>query len=381
MEVHVSCDIYILGCKSVRTSTAWKLSCLHGSKDFVATNVCEGYLGLLHIMVCFAAAVGLIHLLGLIDHSAGNSDSCTVYAAVGGNVTLPLVFEGLGKSHLLKWTHNKTTIFYRQNGRVSHGKPEDVTTTGSILLKNVEFSKTGIYEANVSRSDGALVKMWTGHLCVMEKVSKPQLSYVCDSSAVNLRCHTDRPQGLSFSWTFNKKTLLSETRQTLSISLSQLDEERDFSCSVANKVSEESSAAVRPACEAPLLCFKPQTVVAALAGGAVLTVLLFVAVMILCCCLKCNKTKTNLRDKGQLKMLSMKKCEAESICPDYETTHHMQNSSSSSPKPSPRACCESLSRPDAQTENGPLQLPAAAEGQRSSPVPKPRTKVAQTQNI
>lgn len=327
-------------------------------------------------MTCFTAALCLIQLLGLIDRSAGNNDSCTIYAAFGGNVTLPLVFEGLGKSHLLKWTHNKKVIFYRQNGRVSHGKPEDVTATGSILLKNVEFSQTGIYEANVSQSNGALVKMWTGHLCVMEKVSKPQLNYVCDSSAVSLTCHTDKPQGLSFTWTLNKKTLLSETRQTLSFSLSQLNEEIHFSCSVANKVSKESSATVRPTCKAPLLCFKPQMVVAALAGGAGLILLLFVTVVILCCFLKCNKTKRNLGDKGQLKMLSIKKREAESISPDYET---IQNSSSSNPKPSPTACNEVISRPDAQTEN--RQLSAAAEGQRSSPVPKPRTKIGQTQNI
>uniref|UniRef100_A0A3Q3AA23 Ig-like domain-containing protein n=1 Tax=Kryptolebias marmoratus TaxID=37003 RepID=A0A3Q3AA23_KRYMA len=270
-------------------------------------------------MACFIATFGLILLLGLSDLSAGNSDTCTIYAAVGESTTLPFDFKGLDKTHSLRWTHNKTIIFNRQKGKVSTGKPDDITATGSILLKNIKFSSTGIYEVSILHSNVTLAKSWTGHLCVMDKASMPQLSYVCDYNAVNLKCHVAKHQGLVFSWTLNNKTLLSETRQTLSISLSQLKEERNFSCSVANKVSVESSETVRPTCKAHLLCFKPQTVMAVKVGGAGLIFLLLVSVVALCCCLRCNKTQMNFRDKGELKMHSIKKQEAEFVNPEYET--------------------------------------------------------------
>lgn len=331
-------------------------------------------------MACFIAAVGLILLLVLIDLSAGN-DTCNLYAAVGESQTLPFAFERLRNTDSLRWTHDKTIIFDRQKGRVTKGKPEDITATGSIMLKNVGFSSTGIYEANLSSSNGTVVKTWMGRLCVMEKVSKPQLDHICDSSAVNFSCYVAKPQGLVFSWTQNKKTLPRETKQTLRISLSLLKEEMNFSCTVENKVSVESSETVRPRCKAPLLCFKPQVVVAVLAGGASLNILLLVTVVALCCCLRCKKTQTNLRDKGEMKMLSVEKQEVESISPKYETMHCIQISPSPSPKPSPRACYKNISPSDAQTENRPLQIFTAAEGQQSLPVPKPRTKNAQTLNI
>lgn len=331
-------------------------------------------------MACFIAAVGLILLPVLIDLSAGNN-TCNVYAAVGESLTLPFAFEGLGNTYSLSWTHNKTIIFSKTKGRVTKGKPEDITGTGSIMLKKVWFSSAGIYEANLSNSNGTIVKTWMGRLCVLDKVSKPRLDNVCDSSAVNFNCYVAKPQGLVFSWTLNKKTLPGETKPTLRISLRHLKEERNFSCSVANKVSVESSETVRPACEAPLLCFKPQLVVAVLAGGAGLITFLLVTVVALCCCLRRRKTQTDLRGKGEIKMLPVKKQEAVPTGPEYETTQDIQNSPSPSPKPSPRARYNNVSQPDTQTENRPLQIFTAAEGQRSSPVPKPRTKNAQTLNI
>ncbi|XP_013876268.1 uncharacterized protein si:dkey-11f4.20 [Austrofundulus limnaeus] len=331
-------------------------------------------------MAHFVVAVGLILLPVLIDLSAGNN-TCNLYAAVGESLTLPFAFGGLGNTHSLRWTHNKTIIFTKQKGRVTKGKPEDINATGSILLKNVGFSSAGIYEANISHSNGTIVKAWMDRLCVMEKVSKPRLDHICDSSAVNFSCNVAKPQGLDFSWTLNKKTLLGETKQTLRISLSHLKEERTFACSVANKVSVESSETVRPACKAPLLCFKPQVVVAVLAGGAGLIFFLLIAVVALCCCVRRTKPQTNPRDKQEIKMLSVKKQEAEPISPEYEAMHNIQSSPSPSPKPSPRACYKNVSQPYAQTDNRPLQMFPAAEGQRSSPVPKPRTKNAQTLNI
>ncbi|XP_008274325.1 T-cell surface antigen CD2-like [Stegastes partitus] len=343
---------------------------------------------LLHTMARFTASVGVIILLGFIDISAANKDACELYAAVGQSLTLPFVYEGLANSHVLKWTHNNTLIFYRDQGKVSVGKPQDITATGSLLLKNLAFSSAGTYQTQVLLN-GTLVKTWTNRLCVMDKVSKPELSYVCDfkSSAVKLNCYVAKPQGLVYSWTLDGKTLTSETMQTLSISLTQLKGERSFTCSVANKASKESSEVVRPTCKSPppppasLLCFPQKTVVAVLAGGAALIFLLLIITMVLCCRHRRNKTHMRRRDKEELRMLSVNKRDPDSTGPVYETMHPNENSPPPSPQPSPKACYQKVSQPEVQSENRLAQLSTTAEGQKPSPVPKPRTKNPQTANM
>lgn len=332
----------------------------------------------------FAATLSVIILSGFINFSAANKDTCE-YATVGQSLTLPFDYKGLTNLHVLRWTHNSTIIFYREKGKVSVGKPGDITATGSLLLKNLQFSSAGNYQADVLHPNGTPVKNWTHRLCMMDKVSKPQLTYICDSSAVTLKCNAAKPQGLVFSWTLDEKTLTSETRQTLSISLEQLKGERRFTCSVANSVSEEKSNTVRPTCKSPspptLLCFTSKTVVAALAGGAGLILLLLLIIVVLCCRHRRNKTQMRLRDKVDLRMLSLNKQEPDSISPEYETMHPTEDSPAPSPEPSPRECYEIASQPEARTQNRPAQLSTAAEGQQPSPVPKPRTKNPQTPNI
>ncbi|XP_071350046.1 T-cell surface antigen CD2-like [Trachinotus anak] len=339
-------------------------------------------------MACFAAFIILSGFINLL--LAANKDTCDLSAAVGQSLTLPFVFEGLANTHVLKWTHNNTLIFYRQQGKVSVGKTEDISATGSLWLKNLQFSSAGIYQANVLYPNNTSAKTGSVRLCVMDKVPKPQLIYVCDfkSSVVNLNCKVAKPHGLVFSWTLDEKTLTSETSQTLSISLTQLKGERSFTCSVTNKVSKEKSDTVRPTCKNPTpspppsLCFPSKTVVAVAAGGVSLILLLLIIIIVLCCCRRQDKTQLRLRKKGELRMLSLTKREPDSISPVYETMQPSEDSPPPSPKPSPRPCYQNVSEPEAQMENRPLQLPtAAAEGQQPSPVPKPRTKGPQTSNI
>ncbi|XP_073327442.1 uncharacterized protein [Pagrus major] len=341
-------------------------------------------------MACSAATLSVFILSGFINLSAANKNTCELYAAVGQSLTLPFVYDRLENSHVLRWTHNDSIIFYRQKGRVSVGKPADISTTGSLFLRNLQFSSAGAYEANVLHSNGTLAKTWSGRLCLVPKVSKPQLTYSCDfkSSAVILNCLAGNPQGLVFEWTLDEKTLPSETKEKLSISLAQLKGVRSFTCSVANRVSKERSDIVRPTCKRPtpspptLLCFTSKTVVAAFAGGAGLILLLLTIIVIICCCHRRSRKQMGRRDEKELRVLSLSKREPDSISPDYETMHPTEDSPPPSPKPSPRACYANVAQPEAQTENRPpAQLSTAAEGkQQPSPVPKPRTRT-QTANI
>uniref|UniRef100_A0A8C3AJ44 Ig-like domain-containing protein n=1 Tax=Cyclopterus lumpus TaxID=8103 RepID=A0A8C3AJ44_CYCLU len=270
-------------------------------------------------MARFAATLGVIILSGFINLTAANKDTCDLHAVVGQSLTLPFVYEELANSHVLRWTHNSTIILYRQQGKVSVGKPEDLSATGSLVLKNLQFSSAGEYQAKLLNPNGTLAKSWTGRLCMMDKVSKPQLAYICDpkSGAVNLNCHVANPQSWMFSWMLNEKTLTSETRPTLSISLAQLKGEMSFTCSVANKVSKEKSDTVRPNCKSPppppTICFKSKTVVAVLAGGAGLILLLLIIIIVLCICHIRIKTQMRRRDEGEMRMHSLNKRVPDSI--------------------------------------------------------------------
>uniref|UniRef100_A0A667WYQ2 Ig-like domain-containing protein n=1 Tax=Myripristis murdjan TaxID=586833 RepID=A0A667WYQ2_9TELE len=330
-------------------------------------------------MACFASSLSIIILAGFINLSVALKDTCDLYAAVGQMLSLPFDYKELANTHVLRWTHNNTIIFYRQPGRVSVGKLEDISATGSLQLKNLKFSSAGIYKADVLNNNGTFVKGWTGRLCIMEKVSKPQVKHVCDSKAniVTLTCFVTKPQGLVFSWTLDEKTLASETKQTLSISLTKLKGENNFTCSVANNVSKEKSNAIRLTCKgsepAPpaKLCFQRKAVMAVLAGMTSLILLLLIIIIILCWRLRHNKTLTSLGDKGEHQMVPMNKYKRhESNSPEYETMHPTEASPAPSPKLPPRAYEHSV--PQAQEKL--LEVSTPAEVGQPSPVPKPRMK-------
>ncbi|XP_054890250.1 T-cell surface antigen CD2-like [Poeciliopsis prolifica] len=285
-------------------------------------------------MACFIVALGQIVLFGFI--AAAKGKACDIYAFVGESVTLSFDYEGLTKSHFLRWTHNSTIVFSRAQNSVKPGKPEDITPTGSLLLKSVKLQSSGTYQANAIYSNGTMDKTWTAQLCVMENVPKPRVNYSCGTNVVKLNCEVSMSDGVFFSWTRDKKLLPSETRQTLSISLSDLKEDIDFSCSVANKVSAKSSDTVRPTCTAPMVYFKTKTVLGVLAGGAGLIFLLLVIIVVLCRSRRRAKSSMQLSDR-----VEFKKREAESI-PEYESIHNVETYSSPSPQPSPRACYQNI---------------------------------------
>lgn len=330
------------------------------------------------------ATLGVMILSGFF--SLLTAKNCDLYAAVGQSLTLPFAYNGLNISHTLGWTHNKTVVFYRQQGKVLTGKSADVSANGSLLLKNLQLSSAGEYQATVLHPNDTRPYSWNRNLCVMDKVLKPQLTYNCDfkTASVILKCYTANPQGLVFSWQLNEKTLPHETKQESRISLTQLKGGSKISCSVENKISKEKSEAVHPTCVSPtpappkMICFTPKTVLAVVTGTIALILLLLTIINILCCCHRSKKTQRRQKDRGEVRMLSVSKQEPDAITPDYETMNPTQPTLNS--EPSPQACYETISLPEAKTENRPSHLSIATEGQ-PSPVPKPRTKMPQTPKV
>lgn len=304
-------------------------------------------------------------------------NGCDFYRGVGQDLTLPFIFDRLDLSHVVRWTHNKNILFYRQRGYVSIGNASDVSLAGSLLLKDLQLSSSGDYRVIVLHPNNTQAAAWSRRLCVLDSVPKPDLSYLCDFSAssVTLNCHVAKAQGVEFSWLVDGKFLTTKT-QTLSISLAKVEVGMSFVCRVANIVSRESSATVRPLCQRSLptpsspYCFSLKTVQAVFAGGAALVVLLLSIIMILCCRHQRHRPRGE-GDGGETRMRDLRNAEEM----EYEVMlmskeHQLQNS---------EHCYLNVPQPDDPTAN---RLPACPEeGQRASPVPKPRTKSPQTANV
>ncbi|XP_011605785.2 uncharacterized protein [Takifugu rubripes] len=328
-------------------------------------------------MACFAPL--LVVLTGLADLLAVNG--CDFYRGVGQDLTLPFIFDRLDLSHVLRWTHNTTILFYRQRGYVSIGNATDVSLAGSLLLKDLQLSSSGDYRVIVLHPNNTqAAAAWSRRVCVLDSVPKPDLSYLCDFSAssVTLNCHVAKARGVEFSWVVDGKFSTAKT-QTLSVSLAKVKVGMSFVCSVANIVSRESSGTVRPLCQrspptpSGPYCFSLKTVQAVFAGGVGLLVLLLSIIVILCC----RRQRRGPRgprgegNGGEIRMRDLRKAQEE----NYEVMlspkePQLQNS---------EHCYLTVPQPEDPTPN--RLPPCPGEGQRASPVPKPRTKSPRTANV
>ncbi|XP_077567313.1 T-cell surface antigen CD2-like [Stigmatopora nigra] len=318
----------------------------------------------------YAIVYPTIISMGLWVISA-DKDSCDLYGAVGQSIELPFVYNQLTNTDILSWTHNGTLVFTRERAKVLAGKPEDVSKTGSLLLKNLKRSNSGLYQATLRHPNYTLLTMWTGRLCTLDKVSQPRIVYICDpkNGFVNLSCQVDNPQDCTFSWTVDEINSPGATKQTLNVSLGGA---KTFLCRARNKFSMERSQVVRPVCQnvaptsmAPvLLCFTFKTVITVFAGGTALFLLLLVAIAAMCRRLGRGKSDTRVSGKRDIKMVSVRKQRSESNGPDYETMN------------------PAVLAPSSQILHPSHGLPQMDQiiARDPSPVPKPRTKNPQNQH-
>lgn len=326
----------------------------------------------------------LVILMGSLDLLAANG--CDIYGAVGQDLVLPFTYDRLDLSHVVRWVHNKKVVFYRQQGRVSPGNASDLSRNGSLTLRDLRFSSSGEYQVDVLHRDNTLAVRWSRRLCVQDRVSKPQLTSSCDfpTSTLQLTCQVARTEGVYFSWAIDGQFLPSEKKQKLNVSLAETKAGTSFTCSAANGISQEKSDIVRHTCttsaapQAGKYCFGLQTVQATFAGGAFL-LLLLLAIIIALCCRRQRHRSPGAKDREAFRMRNARNVrEAGSVSPDYETMlppagPQGQNGEQDYYLPVPQ--------PQDKPADRPSNHPAAEEGKRYSPVPKPRTKTPQTTKV
>lgn len=122
----------------------------------------------------------LILLLKLLIplYFLGKSVSSCIYKAVGENVVIQLGDEELPQDSHLIWTHNESRVYFKKGSNV---RIQDLTVDryGSLILENIQKSKSGEYKAEVfNLESGKLIKKTEAHLCV-QGMYKLVISFLC----------------------------------------------------------------------------------------------------------------------------------------------------------------------------------------------------------
>ncbi|XP_064208905.1 uncharacterized protein LOC135264137 [Anguilla rostrata] len=178
----------------------------------------------------------------------GNGVPC-LYKAVGDSVTIPLQRKDCGGENSLSWKFNSGEIFRKKKQTVSVGKDLDVTEDGSLKLADLQVSSSGVYIGELHDTDGKRCGQARQNLCVIERVSRPYVTYTCSEDAVTLTCDSAESK---VKWTLNggdipegafKKTLTVPGRPA---------HDAKYSCTAWNEVSQEKSEDTTVRCEVQL---------------------------------------------------------------------------------------------------------------------------------
>ncbi|KAJ8342370.1 hypothetical protein SKAU_G00322980 [Synaphobranchus kaupii] len=176
-----------------------------------------------------------VALLVLWDVAQGNEDPCR-YVAVGDSVTISLQRSADCVESSLTWKLNSTDIFRRKQ-HVRLGKDSDVTSDGSLQLVDLQRHKSGEYKAELYNAGGMICGKATETLCVIERVSKPSVTYTCSKDSVTLTCNGEESD---IKWSFNRLSMEGEFKKTVTVP-GRPDHNVNYSCTAWDTVSEETS--------------------------------------------------------------------------------------------------------------------------------------------
>ncbi|XP_014007572.2 T-cell surface antigen CD2 isoform X1 [Salmo salar] len=341
-------------------------------------------------MACTLSLAFLV-LHGFISLSA--ADSCHYYIPRGDPFSIPLNSNDLSSKELT-WKHNDKVILKRKNGKFKPGKSEDISNDGSLQLKDLKLADKGTYKAEVFNSDGTIVTEKSFILCVMEKVSKPSVKITCSNKDIIFTCTLTNIEGVTFQWNQNGNPIDKKTEPNLTIPLKPQKKPDTFTCSAVNKVSKETSDAIKPICNAVsdsgghglLFGFDFLTMVCILAGGGGL-VLLLIIITLVCCFRSRRKSQMRFEEERELRLDPLTKAQhpyqqaGQTKHPsDPEEQKQRQRPpggappGSTGPRPNARASSQAAPQPRAQARGRPPQTPMDDDEEQPPPLPQPRKK-------
>lgn len=98
--------------------------------------------------------------------SGFSDDTCDVYGATGGSITLQLEHK-LTSSQVLKWTHDNVVIFERNSDSLVIGKNNDIHPNGSLWLQKLTNLTAGKYKPEIFDDGQGKGNLKAISLCVL----------------------------------------------------------------------------------------------------------------------------------------------------------------------------------------------------------------------
>ncbi|MEQ2292761.1 hypothetical protein AMECASPLE_026224 [Ameca splendens] len=196
------------------------------------------------------ALVSVVTLF-LICSSTIASQVCDQFAAIGGNINVPLGYK-LKPTDALKWKFKDETIFHKKQENVLV-KNSDVNADGSLELTNLKKDQAGVYSPEVFDKDGKSQTTKSTNLCILDPVKKPKVSATCkDPNDVVFKCIPDKvsdkqPGDEEYEWFRNNEKMVKEKKNVFDMKAADTKADK-FVCKVSNKASSETSEPVTHNC-------------------------------------------------------------------------------------------------------------------------------------
>ncbi|XP_023366565.1 SLAM family member 6-like isoform X2 [Otolemur garnettii] len=201
----------------------------------------------------------LLLLLQSQEWGAVSQDSMTplmVNRVLGELITLALKFPTEEKARSITWVYNGTSIAFISLREDQSSEPhvtdpklrERLSFTGccSLQLSNLTTADTGSYTAQIATETST--KFFTYALRIFQRLPRPQaevqtITYENGTCNAIFRCSVEEGrQGITYVWSaVGSGTVVSQMGSVLSDSWSLGDLDRNYTCTVMNRVSNSSS--------------------------------------------------------------------------------------------------------------------------------------------
>ncbi|KAF4119124.1 T-cell surface antigen CD2-like [Onychostoma macrolepis] len=255
------------------------------------------YYSLLFLFLCGFAALSV-------------SKICGREILEGTSCTIKLKTKNSDRPNEIKWIHfTSGDVIHWKNGKIKMNtlgvKMEE---DGSLTFESVSLKNTGKYKYSLYAGDGTETS-GEEEIKIYSKAPKPTVMINCKDGNAVLTCNTGDRTDLTVSWYKEGKIIENEKNPQLLLTSAHIQENKPYSCSVSNPVSNEQSDSVTVSCPTgegvpgprKFFGFDFWIMVSILAGSGAL-LLLLICVLIICTCQSCSQRKKHKKDEEELRL-------------------------------------------------------------------------------
>ncbi|XP_038167693.1 T-cell surface antigen CD2 [Arvicola amphibius] len=229
-------------------------------------------------------------LFSISSKGAVSGDRNIIWGTLGHDINLTIPNFRVTDTDDVRWEKGRSLVaqFKGKTGKTfQQTEAFEIFKNGALQIKTLRREDNGTYNVMVYGADGSSKLQKAFDLRVLERVSKPEISWECSNTT--LTCKVKEGTDLELKLYGGKKILSSLSQKILSHKWTSLN--APFKCNAKNKVSEESITAEVSCSEKGLHFY---VIVGACAGG-----LLFVVLGALLTFCICKRKKQNRRRKDE----------------------------------------------------------------------------------